>query len=77
MIVLHDELVRGERSAVVLSALMGPWWTARIAVDACIFGHSDWPRGLRYVAAHALLVLGFVGMSTTYVGVVAIHWSAL
>jgi len=67
-LVLHDELVRGDRAALALAAFIGVYWTARIAVDLFYFGHAGWPRGRAFVAGHALLLALFGALAATYLG---------
>jgi hypothetical protein len=69
-LVLHDELVRGDRAALALAAFIGVYWTARIAVDLFYFGHAGWPRGRAFVAGHALLLALFGALAATYLGLV-------
>src|SRR5271157_2050897 len=33
-LVLHDEMLRGDRAALALAAFIGVYWAARVAVDA-------------------------------------------
>lgn len=72
-LVLHDELVRGDRAALALAAFIGIYWTTRILVDLFWFGHSGWPRGVAFVFGHALLFLLFGALAATYIGVVLCH----
>ena len=53
----------GDRVASLLALVIGIWWPARILVDAFVFDHEDWPKGLRYVVGHIVLTAGFVGMA--------------
>jgi alginate O-acetyltransferase complex protein AlgI len=69
-LLLHDEILAGDRAALALSAFIGIYWTTRVAVDLFYFDHADWPRGLRFVAGHVLLTGVFVALSVTYLGVV-------
>jgi len=63
---LHTEMLRGDRAALSLSAFIGIYWTARIAVDFAYYDHDDWPRGRAFVIGHALLTLLFVFLAVTY-----------
>lgn len=72
-LLLHGELMRGERAALGLAAFMGLYWTARILVDAFYFDHTDWPAGRQFVVGHILLTSVFVFLAATYLGVVAWH----
>jgi len=58
-LVLHAELLRGERSALGLAAFIGLYWTARVLVDAFYFSHGDWPEGKLFAVGHALLTALF------------------
>jgi alginate O-acetyltransferase complex protein AlgI len=74
---LHDELLMGDRAALALSLFIGSYWAVRLAVDFFYFGHAHWPRGFSFRVGHALLVLLFVFLSGTYLGLVAWHlWPA-
>ena len=68
-LVLHDELMRGDRAARALAAFIGIYWTARIGVDIFYFGHSGWPRGAAFVTGHALLLGLFGALAATYLAV--------
>ena len=72
-LVLHGEMVRGDRAAVALAAFIAIYWTARILVDLVWFGHSGWPRGFAFVVGHALLFGLFGALAATYIGVVLCH----
>jgi hypothetical protein len=72
-LVLHNEMVRGDRAALALAAFIGIYWTTRILVDLIWFGHSGWPRGVAFVVGHALLFLLFGALAATYIGVVLCH----
>jgi alginate O-acetyltransferase complex protein AlgI len=65
-LLLHEELLRGDRAALGLTAFIGLYWTARIIVDAAYFSHRDWPQGRGFVVGHALLTILFVTLATTY-----------
>ena len=65
---LHDELLRGDRAAIGLAGFIGVYWSARLAVDAFYFDHADWPPGRQFVLGHALLVMLFVFLAATYLG---------
>jgi hypothetical protein len=67
-LVLHDELLRGDRAAVALACLIGVYWTARILVDALYFSHADWPQGKQFVVGHILLTSLFVMLASSYLG---------
>ncbi|HEY3227316.1 MAG TPA: hypothetical protein VGK61_10025 [Planctomycetota bacterium] len=69
-LVLHNELLRGDRAALGLAAFIGVYWTVRILVDLFYFGHSGWPRGRAFIAGHALLLGLFAALAATYLGLV-------
>jgi hypothetical protein len=75
-LVLHRELLRGDRAALALAAFIGIYWTARILVDLFYFGHSGWPRGRAFVAGHALLLGLFGALAGTYLGLLLWHGGA-
>jgi hypothetical protein len=67
-LVLHRELLRGDRAALALACFMGLYWAARILVDFCYFSHEDWPKGKMFVVGHTLLTLLFLFLATSYLG---------
>ncbi len=67
-LVLHTELLEGDRAALGLTCFIGIYWTARILVDAIYFSHGDWPKGTAFVVGHALLTLLFSLLAVSYVG---------
>jgi len=69
-LVLHDELMKGNRAALGLAAFIGTYWTVRILVDLLYFGHSGWPRGRVFVAGHFMLLTLFGALAATYFAVV-------
>jgi hypothetical protein len=40
-LVLHAELLRGDRAALGIACFIGIYWTLRILVDAFYFSHAD------------------------------------
>jgi hypothetical protein len=75
-LLLHAELLRGDRPALGLAAFIGIYWIARILVDAFYFSHADWPIGKRFVVGHILLTSLFLALASSYLGLVAWHaWS--
>lgn len=66
-LVLHSELLRGDRAALGLACFIGIYWTTRIGVDAIYFSHADWPKGRAFVVGHALLTLLFAFLAASYV----------
>lgn len=67
-LVLHRELLRGDRAALGLTCFIGIYWTTRIVVDAIYFSHSDWPKGEGFVIGHILLTSLFSFLAASYVG---------
>lgn len=65
-LVLHRELLRGDRAALALAGFIGIYWTTRILVDALYFRHADWPKGAAFAVGHALLTLLFVLLASAY-----------
>lgn len=72
-LLVHDELMRGDRAAMVLATFIATWWTSRIAIDAFYFDHDDWPRGRFFVFGHILLTSTFVAMASVYWGLILWH----
>ncbi len=67
-LVLHKELLRGDRAAMALSFFIAIYWTARILVDAFYFAHEDWPGGRQFVIGHVLLTGLFLSLAASYWG---------
>ena len=65
-LVLHRELLRGDRAALGLTCFIGIYWTARILVDAFYFAHEDWPKGRTFAIGHLLLTSLFVFLAGSY-----------
>jgi len=72
-LVLHAELLRGERAALGLASFIGIYWTTRILVDALYFSHEDWPKGTAFVVGHVLLTLLFSMLAASYLGLFIWH----
>jgi hypothetical protein len=70
-LLLHSELLRGDRAAMGLAAFIGMYWTARILVDALYFSHHDWPQGRLFVLGHILLTSLFAALASTYISLFA------
>jgi hypothetical protein len=68
-LLLHHEILTGQRAAVALSMFIGTYWLLRIVVDFTYYSHSDWPKGKGFVIGHLLLTLLFVFLSATYLAV--------
>ena len=73
-LVLHGELLRGDRAASALACFIGLYWTARILVDFFYFSHEDWPKGKMFVVGHTLLTLLFLFLASSSLGLVV--WQA-
>jgi hypothetical protein len=69
-LILHKELLRGDRAALALAAFMAIYWTARILVDAFYFSSKDWPKGKQFVIGHILLTSLFVSLAASYWGLI-------
>lgn len=69
-LVLHAELMRGDRAALGIAGFIGIYWSARILVDAFYFSHEDWPRGGYFVVGHVLLTALFVFLAGSYISLV-------
>ena len=67
-LVLHREMLRGDRAALGLACFIGIYWTARILVDAFYFSHEDWPKGTVFAVGHLLLTLLFFMLAASYLG---------
>jgi hypothetical protein len=68
-LVLHQEMLRGDRAAMGIAAFIGIYWTSRISVDAFYFSHTDWPQGRQFVIGHILLTTLFSCLALTYISV--------
>ena len=67
-LVLHREMLRGDRAALGLVCFIASYWTARIMVDSFYFSHEDWPQGKEFVMGHILLTSLFVALASSYWG---------
>lgn len=65
-LVLHQELLRGDRATLGLACFIGTYWTVRIGVDAFYFSHEDWPEGRQFVIGHILLTCLFTALAGSY-----------
>jgi hypothetical protein len=72
-LLLHTELLRGDRAALGLACFIGIYWTARILVDAAYFSHADWPKGRMFLIGHTLLTLLFSVLAASYLGLFIWH----
>jgi hypothetical protein len=73
-LLLHDEIMRGQRAGLALAIFIGTYWLLRIVVDFTYYQHADWPAGKTFAVGHILLTLLFVFLSATYLGVWVRHW---
>ena len=64
-LVLHRELLVGDRAALGLVCFIGTYWTARILVDAFYFSHEDWPKGRLFMVGHFLLTSLFLFLASS------------
>jgi hypothetical protein len=70
-LLLHGEMLGGDRAALALAAFIGTYWTARIVVDFTYYEHKDWPSGRGFAVGHVLLNLLFAFLAATYLGLLA------
>ncbi len=68
-LLLHTEILAGQRAALILAIFIGTYWLLRIVVDFTYYNHADWPKGKSFVIGHLLLTLLFVFLSATYLTV--------
>jgi alginate O-acetyltransferase complex protein AlgI len=73
-LVLHGELMRGERAALALAFFIGCYWLLRILVDFAYYSHRDWPAGALFRIGHVLLTSLFVFLSASYLSLTLWHW---
>jgi hypothetical protein len=72
-LVLHGEMLRGDRAALALICFIGIYWSTRIVVDAAYFSHADWPKGRAFTVGHILLTSLFSFLAASYVGLFVWH----
>ena len=72
-LVLHGEMLRGDRAALALVCYIAVFWTTRILVDIFYYSHEDWPKGRQFAVGHALLTCLFVAQATSYWGLFLWH----
>ena len=65
-LLLHGEMLHGERAATALAVFIAVYWTARIGVDFLYYEHKDWPVGKQFVIGHILLTALFFALAVTY-----------
>jgi hypothetical protein len=76
-LLLHDEMVRGDRSAVALAVFIGLYWLIRVVIDATTFRTAPWPSGRLFRLGHAALVALFGYFSIVYLAVAATHLASI
>ncbi|GAA1664024.1 hypothetical protein GCM10009765_11930 [Fodinicola feengrottensis] len=64
-VVLHSDLLRGDRSATALAVFIGLYWLIRLLVDPWM-GSGHWPTGRLFGLAHVALNLVFAFFAATY-----------
>jgi hypothetical protein len=72
-LVLHDEMVHGDRAAVALAAFIGLYWLARLVVDVTAFRAAPWPPGWLYRLGHAALLALLSYFAVVYLGLAITH----
>ena len=72
-LVLHGEMLGGDRAALGLVCYIAVFWTTRILVDIFYYSHEDWPAGRQFVIGHALLTGLFVAQACGYWGLFLWH----
>jgi hypothetical protein len=70
-LVLHAEMLRGDRAALGLALFIGIYWALRIVVDFSYYEHKDWPLGGSFLIGHILLNSLFAFLSVANLGLVA------
>ena len=73
-LVLHEEMLKGDRAALALTFFIGLYWLLRIIVDVAYYSHQDWPEGAAFRVGHVLLTSLFVFLSSSYLGLTLWHW---
>ena len=73
-LLLHDEMLRGERAALALATFIGTYWLLRIVVDFIYYSHEDWPRGSAFSVGHVLLTALFAYLSASFLGLSLWHF---
>lgn len=71
-LVLHDELLNGDKAAVALAVFIGLYWLVRLAMDPWM-GKSAWPKGWIFTVAYIALDLLFAFFACTYLGLAIWH----
>jgi hypothetical protein len=73
-VMLHGEMMRGDRSALALAFFIGMYWLLRIVVDFAYYSHRDWPQGAVFRIGHILLTTLFMFLSGSYLSVTLWNW---
>jgi hypothetical protein len=73
-LVLHGELMRGERAALALAFFIGCYWLLRIIIDFAYYSHRDWPAGAAFRVGRVLLTSLFVFLSASYLSLAVWHF---
>ena len=65
ILVLHAEMLAGDRAARVLLTIITAFWSSRLLVDGLVFEHRDWPQGPLFTVGHTLLtsLFAFLALS--------------
>ena len=71
---LHQEILRGDRAALVLASFIGLYWFLRLVVDFAYYSHRDWPQGFSFRVGHVLLNALFVFLSASFLSIPLWHW---
>jgi hypothetical protein len=74
-LLLHAEMLRGDRAALGLALFIGIYWALRIAVDFFYYDHKDWPNGRIFMIGHTLLTSLFGYLAAANLGLVI--WKVL
>jgi alginate O-acetyltransferase complex protein AlgI len=72
-LLLHNEILHGDKAALYLSVVIGCFWGLRVLIDYFSFGHKDWPEGPMFVIGHTCLTTLFVFLTVTFLGTAAWH----
>lgn len=70
---LHDPLLNGDFSALVIGGVIALWWSCRILVDCFYFSHREWPQGKHFLLGHIVLTTTFFLIVGTFVTVIIYH----
>jgi hypothetical protein len=72
-LLLHNEMVGGDPSAVALAAFIGLYWLGRVVVEATAFRNAPWPRGWLFRLGHLALVALFGYFVVVHLGLAVSH----